>query len=253
MLRTELDADIEAGRFEAARSRYLELVHVWRESKNAEPAAFLAALDPSMFFQPVERVLSGWLRFSTQYILDQGQRRRAWRGLVNRLRLSTAVRPLVAASPDCLTPVANALWELAVDAPDAAVEARDLVRDALAEGHELCPSDFLDPAVRDLLSENLGPIWLASLGVIRHVWAGPAIDDDEASTLLQRHGYAAPDDAEAARQFWDCLRIARSPCMQDALRQDARRRMKRLNPELHGLALANPTPKGSSPLRSPVG
>ena len=49
-----------------------------------------------------------------------------------------------------------------------------------------------------------------------------------------------PFDEEAALGFWRCLQVAESADCPEELLHDARRRMKRLRPELHGLYMRRP-------------
>jgi hypothetical protein len=238
MLRVDLDAAIADGRFEDARRCYLELVGDWGESAVPSDTSFVAALDLSIFDRPIGELLDRWRRLTDEHCLGRGACQRAWRGLIVRCRGAFSPQALAAVRPECLPHIANALWTTAGDAPGASTEARELVRDTLCEGHELRAEDFLDGAVRDLLSENLEPEWLASLGALRRVWSVTVVDGTEAATVLQRQ--TGTDRREFGRWFWDCLCVARSPTTTDALRQEARRRMKRLDPELHAIALHGP-------------
>ena len=87
-------------------------------------------------------------------------------------------------------------------------------------------------ALADLLAEDLPPRWLACLGRIRRLGpASPATGTEWEPPVAVARGDAA--DEEPAAAFWRCLRLAESPACPDELRQEARRRMKQLHPELH--------------------
>jgi hypothetical protein len=59
------------------------------------------------------------------------------------------------------------------------------VRDSLLAGRLLEARDFHDdPAVADLLAEDLDPRWLACLGRIRRLWPAPPPRGAEWESLL---------------------------------------------------------------------
>jgi hypothetical protein len=243
ILRLSLDEALEDGRFEDARRCYHTLLEQWGPDRSLRAVAFLERLDLDAWDGPVAHLLQQWLDVVPLAGPAAITGRCAWRGLVRRLLDAHAAGALVAASPRCLAPLANALFELSRGVPAYGVQARSIVRDALVGGRDLRPDDFRDDRVRDLLAEPLAPAWLASLGAIRRLWGAPAVDEPAAANLLALPIGARTADVNgaAARSFWDCLRIAWSP-VPEALRQEARRRMKRLDPELHRLAMSGRVP-----------
>jgi hypothetical protein len=240
VLRTALDEAIADGRFEEARHCYLELVNEWEESRSMQAVAFLASFDPSVVELPIGDAFDRWIARAGPWAPGERPGLRLWRGLLARLRPSLPPRDLVAAKPEYLSPVVNALWDAADGVAAALTEPRELIRDALCAGRDLDPTEFLDDLVRDVLSENLGPVWLASLGAIRYVWTVTPRDADEAAALLGNPRASNSDHPDAARQFWDCLCVARSPAIPETFRHEARRRMKRLSPDFHEQALYGP-------------
>jgi hypothetical protein len=136
---------------------------------------------------------------------------------------------LVKARPECLPSLCAAMAR--ADAAEGPRRARQLVREALLAGRELEPNDFRhDPPVADLLAEDLAPRWLASLGAISRIWPAPPLDEAALSGFGGDDGGASSDDEEA---FWRCLRVADDPRAPVESRHEARRRMKRLRPDLH--------------------
>jgi hypothetical protein len=120
-------------------------------------------------------------------------------------------------------------------------DARALVRDSLLTGRLLEALDFHDdPAVADLLAEDRDPRWLACLGRIRRLWPTSPPCGAEWESLGQIARGAARVE-HPALAFWACLRLAESPDCPDGLRQQARRRMKQLAPELHALFMRHTT------------
>jgi hypothetical protein len=116
-------------------------------------------------------------------------------------------------------------------------EGRDLVRDRLLSGEVCNPIDFDDEVVNDILAEDLAPQWLASLGALHHVWARPRPSEREIAAFEKELTEPDPKHEEdRALAFWRCLSIAqRGRSLPETLLHDARRRMKRLNPDLHAL------------------
>ncbi len=102
--------------------------------------------------------------------------------------------------------------------------------------------DLEDEALSDLLSEDLPPRWLACLGGLRRLWPLPRPEPHEVAAFEREMRASDPlepldplDDDERALSFWRCLCVARlGNSVDERLLQEARKRMKRLNPELHG-------------------
>ena len=110
-------------------------------------------------------------------------------------------------------------------------EAAALLRDALLGGCDPAPGDFDDDRLVDLLAENHGPVWLACLGALRHLWPVPPADSSELAPLV----VDSPDDDERGRQFWACLRRIVSCGRDDPAAVAARKRMKQLDIDMHAL------------------
>ena len=140
---------------------------------------------------------------------------------------------LVEAAPECLPALALVLIR-SPNASDGRRRARVLVRDALLAGCRLESLDFThDEPLSDVLAEDLPPRWLACLGVIRRLWMAAHAEPDPAPFGTPLAG--SQSDDEAALEFWHCLQVAEDATCTDELVHEARRRMKRLRPELHAL------------------
>ena len=183
---------------------------------------------------PGER-LSGW-RTIARSLDGGGQRfRRARNAFFRRLFLVESPVELIRHDPESVVPVANTLYEL-----EDLTEGGRVVRDALLLGYDIRPLDLEDEALSDLLSEDLAPRWLACLGGLRRLLPLPPLEPEEVKVLEREMSASDPleplDDDERALSFWRCLRVARLGSSVNArLRQEARKRMKTLNPELHAL------------------
>ena len=172
--------------------------------------------------------LAAWRLVDAQHT-SVPQRRTFRRAFFRRLFAVHAPEHVVAGDATALPLVANALVEIGETA-----RARLLVRDALLAGGDV-PDIAEDQLVADLLSEDLGPRWLASLGAIRRLWPLPLPDLAERATICATLESAVPaDDADRACSFWKVLRLAEcrsalpEPCL-----HAARRRLKCLHPDLH--------------------
>jgi hypothetical protein len=152
-------------------------------------------------------------------------------GVFARLLASHTPEALVKTRPECLPALAAVLAAGPEDLPEAGRRrAHGLVRDALLAGRDLSSLDFdHDKAVADLLAEDLPPRWLACLGLIRRLWPAPPPDESDRS----------PE--ETALEFWRCLQLADSADTPEEVLHEARRRMKRLRPELHALYMRRAT------------
>jgi hypothetical protein len=160
-----------------------------------------------------------------------------------RLLESHAFGELLEARPESLPALAHVLRIRPGRSPEEGRrEARVLVRDALLAGRALDALDFREnEAVAELLAEDLSPRWLACLGRVRRLWPASPPRDSESEALRQIALGAATDD-EPAMAFWHCLRLAEIPACPEDLRQQARRRMKQLHPELHAQFMRHPAP-----------
>jgi len=227
------------GEFELALER-AEFGEAWRLKQRLEaehgpitvPAPrFMEQLGADFWEQslgPRERAVA-WRVIENELQGRPGLRRRLRSSYFGRLLASWPAEEIVASEPGCLPALANVLLE-----SDRAV-ARRLVRDALLAGHAFPANEFEDPGISELLSEDLGPRWLASLGAIRRVWLLPRPTVEELERLFRE--MAGPDpatDAERALAFWTALRLSGlRDQIPEKLLHEARRRLKRLDPTLH--------------------
>ena len=130
-----------------------------------------------------------------------------------------------------LAPLTNRLCaSVGTDEPLPA-EAAALLCAALLGGCAPAPGDFDDPRFVDLLAENHGPVWLACLGALRHLWPVPPADASESAPCV----VDAQDEDERGREFWACLRRTVSCGRDDPASVAARTRMKQLDPDMHAL------------------
>jgi hypothetical protein len=241
-LERDLDQALRSGDFDTA----CRLRDVHRETYGATSATAsldfleaLAALDPP---GDPGRALRTW-ESADEGLRDQAALRHLVReGFLRRLLASHAGADLVALYPPCLGAVVGFLTrEARAAGGDAAPEARRLVRDALLSGRSLEPLEVEeDPHLSDLLAEGWSPPWLACLGAVRRLWPVPAATPDE----LRAFAGGGDTEGDEALLFWRCLQAAEAPGCPEHLRHEARRRMKRLRPELHALYMrrARPTP-----------
>ena len=219
-------------------SRYTEPVRfhlgflIWNGS-----ARFLGA--------PIEsgERLAGW-RTIARELDGGGQRfRKARNAFFQRLFLLESPDELIRCDPECVVPVANTLYEL-----EELTDGGRVVRDALLLGYDIRPLDLEDEALSDLLSEDLSPRWLACFGGLRRVLPLPAPEPHEVAAFEREMSASEPlepleplEDDERALSFWRCLCVAGlGSSVNERLLQEARKRMKRLNPELHAVYMGGP-------------
>jgi len=150
-------------------------------------------------------------------------------GLLVRLLETNDPSDLIRQEPGLLGFVVNHLRN---EPSGAGLEASQLVRDALLSGLSPISGDFEDETLRDLLAEDYSPVWLACLGALRGLWSVAAAESlERAPSLLP----VPADDEERGRQFWLCLRWAVARDHTDVLALDAKKRMRQLNVDFHGL------------------
>ena len=116
-----------------------------------------------------------------------------------------------------------------------------VVRDALLGGCEPAPGDFDDARFVDLLAENHGPVWLACLGALRHLWPVPPADWSELAPSVAD----SQDDDERGQPVLGCLRRSRLLRRDDPAAVAARKRMKQLDADMHALLHARRSTVGS--------
>lgn len=230
----ELDAAIATGRFEEVATLRGRIAEDFGpdSTRTLDP---LARFD-GVAWDPPGTPLSVWVDVDHLLVTQPSLRAAVRTGVFSRLLQSHHPEVLLAARPDCLPALSRALREPPSPSPEVGRRvARTLVRDSLLTGHLLETLDFQDDgALAELLAENRDPRWLACLGRIRRLWPGapPRASEWESLGSIAR-GEARVDHPALA--FWDCLRLAESAECPDDLRQQARRRMKQLDPELHAL------------------
>lgn len=225
VLSRELEAAITSGRFEEGpmlRAR-LEEDFGLDSTQGLDPLARLAGVA----WDPPQTPLAVWVDVDRLLAAQPLLRAQVRTGVFSRLLQSHHPEVLLAARPDCLPAIARVLREWPGSSPeDGRRAARSLVRDSLLAGHPLEALDFRDDApLADLLAEDRDPRWLACLGRIRRLWPSVPPRAPECDSRVDHPAVA----------FWDCLRLAESAECPDELRQQARRRMKQLDPELHAL------------------
>lgn len=236
VLSRELDIALVEGRFEeAVRLRRL-IEDDYGRTVETESLGFLDRLDSGLWQGPPGEALATWVQIDARLEPNRPQQARVRDGVFARLLESHAPETLAKARPECLPALTHVLAR-SPETSDGRRRARLLVRDALVAGRGLEPLDFRhDPSVADLLAEDLAPGWLACVGAIRRLWPIPAPQDADLARLRDEVAPCASDDA--AQEFWRCLKVADDPGGSEEWRHEARRRMKRLRPDLHGQYMA---------------
>ena len=233
VLARDLERALARGQFEEAARLRGVIRETFGHSFETESLGFLDRLDGCLWRRPPGEALSVWTEIDIHLRERTHLRARLRDGVFARLLESHSPETLVEAMPECLAALALVL-ACSPDASEGGRRARRLVRDALLAGYCLEPLDFdHDEALADVLAEDLPPRWLACLGFIRRLWAPaqPGTDPTAFSSPLA----GERSDDEAALEFWHCLQIADNAACADELLHEARRRMKRLQPELHAL------------------
>jgi hypothetical protein len=243
VLARALDAAIANGKFEEA----VDLGRSIDEGFLPETARSLVPLDrlaAAAWQGPPAAPLALWAEIDGQLASQPQLRDRLRAGVFARLLQSHTPGELLAARPECLPALAQVVRSWPGRSPEEGRrEARALVRDALLAGRVLDALDFReDQALADLLAEDMPPRWLACLGRIRRLWPSSPPPDPEWEALREVARGAAPDE-DPAMAFWQCLRLTESPACPDDLRQQARRRLKQLQGDLHALFMRHPPPE----------
>jgi hypothetical protein len=239
-LSRELSLALSAGAFDEAsrlRARIDEDYGPCAETRELE---FLGRLERALRRGPPAPALETWNEIDRALAPDKALRVQIRDGVFARLLERHAPEAVAKAWPQCL-PALTEIVGRADDASEGLRRARRLIRDALLAGRSLDPLDFShDPAVADLLAEDLAPRWLACLGAVHRLWS--ANPPDPAREARPEDLGEAPSDDEAALQFWLCLSVADDPVAPDDPRRQARRRMKQLDAELHGRYMRRASP-----------
>ncbi len=237
VLARELEVALGLGRFEEAAGLRRLLAEAYGPSRDTVALGFLERLGGLAWQREPGEALVVWAEIDGQLRERPHLRARLREGVFRRLLESHDAEALVTARPDCLPALAAVLRSGVVTTPEeGGRRARALVRDALLNGRGLESLDFEeDPAIADLLAEDLPPRWLACLGLVRRLWSTPPPDEADLEALRSSPAKAPSDETAAALAFWQCLRVSESADCPEDLLHEARRRMKRLRPELHGL------------------
>jgi hypothetical protein len=236
VLAREIENAVGTGRFEEAARLRAVMVDTYGRGPTTDSFAFVERLAAEFWTPPLADVLSRWLELEAELRSQLAFWRRVRRGVFTRLLAGHGADELVRARPECLGALASVLaGGDDVRLPCGPREGRRLVRDALLDGRPLDPTAFEgDEPLADVLAEDLPPRWMACLGAIRRLWPAPAAVATEIDAFVASP-LSDPADADTgARAFWLCLRVAESPDCPEGALHEARRRMKRLHPELHG-------------------
>jgi hypothetical protein len=236
VLARELEAALGRGRFEEAAGLHRVLSDAYGPSHHTVDLGILERLGGPVWQRPPGEVLAVWTEIDGQLRERVHLRARLREGVFRRLLESQRAEALVTADPECLPALAIVLASGVESAPEGGRRrARGLVRDALLAGRGLESLAFKeDAALADLLAEDFPPRWLACLGLIRRLWSAPPPDEADIEALRSAPA-ERPSEEEAALGFWRCLQVAESGDCPEELLHEARRRMKRLRPALHGL------------------
>ena len=230
-----IEAALASGRFEDARRHRDALVALEGPSTRTRELGTLDVVGDAGFWdRPLPEVLNEWLTLHRDLDAVPNLRRLIRDGGLNRLLERHTPTELVRTAPAMLAPLTNRLCVFVGAGDPLPAEAAALLRDALLGDCEPAPGDFDDHRFVDLLAENHGPVWLACLGALRHLWPVPPADSAELASL----GAASQDD-DPGRQFWACLRRTVSCERDDPAAVAARKRMKRLDADMHALFMRN--------------
>ena len=228
----QIEAALASGRFEDARRHRDALVALEGPSTRTGELGTLDVVGDAGFWdRPLPVVVNEWLALQRHLDALPNLGRLICDGGLSRLLERHAPADLVLVAPAMLAPLTNRpCVGVGTDDPLPA-DAAALVRDALLRGCAPAPEGFTEDRVVDLLAENYGPVWLACLGALRHLWPVPPADSGELAPSI----VDAQDDDARGRQFWECLRRTVSCGRDDPAGVAARKRMKQLDPDMHAL------------------
>jgi hypothetical protein len=228
----QIEAALASGRFEDARRHRDALAALEGPSARTRELGTLdVAGDAGFWDRPLPIVLNEWLTLLRHLDALPHLRRVISDGGLSRLLERHTPAELVHASPAMLAPLTDRLCEAVGTDEPLPAGAAAVLRDALLAGCEPAPGDFHDDRLVDLLAESHGPVWLACLGALRHLWPVPPADPSESAPVV----VDSQDDDERGREFWACLRCAVSCQRDDPAAVAARKRMKQLDPDMHAL------------------
>ncbi len=231
-LARELDAALAEGDFPRARRVRRELEETYGFSQESRALGFLDRLAPELASELPEVAVPAWREVALELRRCPRLHRLVTDGVLGRLAKAHAAGALLSHDTGALPELAEILGRRP---GGGAPEARRLVRDALLGGRSVEPDDFAwDERLADLLAEDEEPRWLACLGLVRGLWPAPEPAAGDLDAVRQPFATPASQD-DAARAFWSCLRVAEHSGDDEAARHEARRRLKRLRPDLHSL------------------
>ena len=231
-IRGELQEALRRADYEEAQRVLRKLMETYGPDEETEHLGFLHRLDVKIWEKTtdISRRLSIWRDIESQFSCDSRLRRVLRNGFFERLFTWHSPQEAVRRDPEILEDLIQTLYDLG-----KGIEARTLVRDALLAGHPFGPLDFEDEKISELLSEDLTPQWMASLGSIRHLWPRARPSEDDLSAFKEELARPDPtDETERALAFWRAFCIAQlGRSIQERILHEARKRMKKLNPGLH--------------------
>jgi hypothetical protein len=228
----QIEAALASGRFEDARRHRDALVAFEGPSTSTSELATLDVVGDADFWdRPLPVVVNQWLTLRRHLSALPHLQQVICEGGLSRLLERHAPTELVHAAPAMLAPLTNRLCAAAGSDERIPAEAAALLRDALLDGCGPAPGDFHDDRLVDLLAEDHSPVWLASLGALRHLWSVPPADASE----LPPRVVDSQDDDERGREFWACLRRTVSSGRDEPAALAARKRMKQLDADMHAL------------------
>jgi len=227
-----IEAALASGRFEDARRHRDALVALEGPSTRTRELGTLDVVGAEGFWdRPLPIVVTQWLMLHRHLDALPHLRRLICDGGLSRLLERHDPTELVQTAPAMLAPLTNRLCASVGTDQRRPAEAAALLRDALLGGCEPAPGDFDDDRFVDLLAENHGPVWLACLGALRHLWLVPPADSSESAPVV----VDSQDEDERGGQFWACLRRTVSCGRDDPAAVAARKRMKQLDADMHAL------------------
>jgi hypothetical protein len=231
-IRGELQEALRRAEYEEAQRVLRRLEETYGPDEETERLGFLHTLDVKIWEETtdISRRLTIWRGIESRLSDSPPNRRILRNGFFERLFTKHSPQEAVRRDPEIVEDVIQTLYDLG-----KGVEARTLVRDALLAGHPFGPVDFEDEKISELLSEDLTPQWMASLGSMRHLWPQARPSEDDVSAFTRELSNPDPtDETERALAFWRAFCVAQlGRSIQERILLEARKRMKKLHPGLH--------------------
>lgn len=231
-IRGELQDALRRADYEEAQRVLRKLEETYGSDEETERLDFLHTLDVKIWEETTDfsRRLSIWRHIESRFSDDPFYKRILRNGFFERLFSCHSPQDVVRRDPELAKDAVQTLYDLG-----KGVEARTLVRDALLAGHPFGPLDFKDEKISELLSEDLTPQWMASLGSIRHLWPRARPSEEDVSAFTKELSNPDPtDETQRALAFWRAFHIAQlGRSIRERILLEARKRMKKLHPALH--------------------